>query len=76
MFKKYAEVLGAVQLFVKPISRIHTGNIPLSFKRESARFKIKMQHILLPMSLYGVIDVNMSEHILRLHRNILKLAVR
>lgn len=43
MFKKYAEVLGTLQLFVKPISRILIGNIPLGFKRESARFKVKMQ---------------------------------
>lgn len=63
MFKKYTEVLGAVQLFVKPISRIHTGNIPLSFKRESARFKVKMQQNLLPMSLYEVIYVNMPDRI-------------
>lgn len=43
MLKKYAEALKALQLFVKFISRKYIDSIPLDFKRESTRFKVKMQ---------------------------------
>lgn len=43
MFKKYTEVLKALQLFVKSFSWMYIDSIPLGSKRENARFKVKMQ---------------------------------
>lgn len=43
MLKKYKEVLKALQLFAKSISRMYIDSISLDFKRESGRFKVKMQ---------------------------------
>lgn len=41
--KKYIEVLKALKLSLKSISRVYTDNIPLGFKMENTRFKIKTQ---------------------------------